>query len=123
MRFAFGDDYLVLRMDDQQLAIFSLESGECVYRGSLEQSFVSMDTSIYEDKARHRAYIIDRNSQHGLVLDRQSWEPLAELENVYGFDTELDELYFFSYGTGLTIRKIPDLQALVQMGRKVADVK
>ena len=122
MRFAFGDDYLVLRMDDQQLAIFSLESGECVYRGSLEQSF-RINTLINEDKAGHRAYIIDQNSKHGLVLDRQSWEPLAELENVYGFDTELDELYFFSYSNGLIIRKIPDLQALVQMGRKVADVK
>lgn len=122
VRFAFGDEYLVLRMDDQQLAIFRLDSGDCVYRGSLEQSY-TLDTAISEDRAGHRAYIIDRVTQKGLVLDRQNWNLLANLENVYGFDPERDELYFCTYGDDLTIRQIPDLNALIQTGRKMAGSK
>ncbi len=122
VRFAFGDEYLVLRMDDQQLAIFRLDSGDCVYRGSLEQSY-TLDTAISEDRAGHRAYIIDRCSQKGLVLNRQNWNLLANLENVYGFDPERDELYFCTYGDDLTIRQIPDLNALIQTGRKMAGSK
>ena len=122
IRFAFGDEYLVLRMDDAQLSIFCLESCKCVFRGSLEQSLL-IDTTICEDRAGHRAYIIDRVTQKGLVLDRQNWNLLANLENVYGFDPERDELYFCTYGDNLTIRQIPDLDALIQTGRKMADSK
>ena len=53
----------------------------------------------------------------------QSWQQLAQLEGVYGFDATRDELYFCTYSDGMTIRQIPDLDALIQTARTMADSK
>ncbi|MBQ8110967.1 MAG: PQQ-binding-like beta-propeller repeat protein [Clostridia bacterium] len=120
LQFAFGDRYLMLHMEDGQLALFDLETGEAVFHGLLEMDYTA-DTVIYQDSAAQRAYFIDRSSRKCLVVNMRQWELLAQLEDICGFDSERDELYTFSYGDGLQIRHIPDLDALIQSGRQLVN--
>ena len=125
MQLVLDDRCLMLRMEDGELALFELESEECVFLGTLEngRGFITAGTAVTADREGARAYFIDQRNKKGLVIDTRQWTLLAELEDVYGFWPGEDELYYCNFSDGFFVRRIPDLMELVETGRKMLDME
>ncbi len=123
IQFILDDSFLLLGMEDDRLSIYSLESGDCVYRGTLKR-YTYLPLNVDIDSEGRRVYLIDAGLNKGIVLDRDSWTELARLEDAYCFDPRADVLYTAAYsdasgGRRLYRHRIPDLWELAGSVRDV----
>ena len=112
VRFMLDDRYLLLRMADSRLAIYSVDTGECVFRGELKLSGYST-TRTEAGSDGNRAILIDVDGHEGLIVDMDTWTELARLKDVWGFDSERGELYTCSLRE-LTRRRLPGQWELIE---------
>lgn len=125
IQFILDDSFLLLRMEDDRLSIYSLESGDCVYRGELEQ-YARQPLNVDIDSEGRRVYLIDTGLNKGVVLDRDSWTELARLKDACCFDPRTDALYTVAYSSADNARRlfrhrVPDLWELTESVRDSLD--
>lgn len=125
IQFALDDACLLLRTADDQLSIYDLESGECVYRGALKQGY-DPHLQAWMDSRGERVIVIDAGSGDGVALKASDWSELARLEDAYCFDPATDELYSTvlvgdSIYPKLFRHRIPDIWELTESVRNTLD--
>lgn len=119
MRFILDDGFILLRMEDNQYAIYSVETGECACRGTLDWSYRSQTFACLDGNGR-RVVLIDTATNKGVLLDRESWTELGRFDNACAYDPGRDELYCLGYQEengryALQRRRIPDLWELIDI--------
>lgn len=125
MQFILDDRWLLLHTEDDRLFVYSVESGECVYRGDL-QSYFDQPLSASLDSEGRRVVLIYPESGEGIVLDLEGWTELARLKDARCFDPKRDLLYVSAHADGRTrlmYGRIPALEELTGIVREVVELE
>ncbi|MBQ5464536.1 MAG: hypothetical protein IIT53_11120 [Fibrobacter sp.] len=106
-------------MEDSRYAIYSVETGECVCRGTLDLNYLSQTFARLDGQGR-RVVLIDAGTNAGVLLDRGSWMELARFDDAFTYDPDRDELYCLGHSdeydrSVLQRRRIPDLWELIDI--------
>ena len=114
LQFILDDQYIVLRTEDGQLFVYSTETAACVYRGEFKPRRTSQ-TKVSMDHLGKRILLMDLSTNEAILFDGSSWNELARINNVYGYNANTDEICLFSASKGMVIRKVLGLWDLIDI--------
>lgn len=89
------DQYVYLLTKDGQFIIYSVETGELVYRTILMKTSRAESFSNWLDRENERLYL--RTDLNGLCIDMRGWEQLLSVEDFKFFNAAQNEVYVGVY--------------------------
>ncbi len=115
-RFVLDDACVAIYTAEGLAVLLDSETGELLYSGWIGTRGSRVD--VRRDNSGRRVYLwTDGTDNDCVCLDAASWTELGRMTDVYGFDSRTDEICFFTYSDGVSLRRIPERERLIEIGQ------